>query len=692
MRASRGMFSTETSAVSGRPASTKPVVQKRTTTAKASTVAAPTEKKPAAPKRASSISSSSSSSTANSPKFGRLPRSKFAVSAVKRSLTAGPSRTLKTSKPAKALVTKGKTFASSTQSHHLPQNIEYTMAPADEEFNNESIMDILTSTRADELDERQAARRATTFMDRSKPQRVSIAPRRTTIFLSSRDDNQAKRASIYAGAVRIAKKKPMEESHIDNIDAGRPSEAPLSKLQRGMDEYFARLAQQGKTPSAAGRLATLGTAAGAPTPARILQQNLARKVGLAVMEVTGMTPKPASRASVYGGMMLWPNGDDSEETESQNLTSANAPAAADVDKRDVVNMFDESRKENQPSREQQQQRRVYSSLHMNVKTIQHMEDPNLFHVQSASANLTSGGQESSASTHQELKSTVVGQLGDSSLPTESTTSVDNAVRPPQLPAFTESAPMVFKPPQLPVGRPILPNPFDVLGIVPSSTETSSTTASSVLNGVDLPTNAVLRGETCTGSASALESQPDAKAIPNPAPAPSNDGNPHRFYDALASSPSCATELVDDFREQISKLWDSNPMSTTTTTVTTQSSSLPSFAGDNVVMDTAFAASSITGHHSTAEVGSIGTSNRTNLTLMPSAIATASTTVDPLWTCAPFVQEEEERRSGHNNGQRNNQGEVKLEEELPDNLDILADLEQRLLKEIRAMEISSGSGF
>ncbi|TPX68255.1 hypothetical protein SpCBS45565_g03300 [Spizellomyces sp. 'palustris'] len=170
----------------------------------------------------------------------------------------------------------------------------------EDEFNNANLADILDSNDAGQLDER-TVRRTTGAWGLGNPRRLTHSrgtARRATVAVRHQGaDDQTKRASMYAGAIRVARKNPTQTSHLSN-EPQSPSKdvtlpipapetttdpAPLSLLQKGMDEYFARRNNPPKTPSMV-KFVT------APTP-REKQQSLARKMGMIVAETFGMTPQ-----------------------------------------------------------------------------------------------------------------------------------------------------------------------------------------------------------------------------------------------------------------------------------------------------------------------------------------------------------------------------------------------------------------
>ncbi|KND04250.1 hypothetical protein, variant [Spizellomyces punctatus DAOM BR117] len=175
-----------------------------------------------------------------------------------------------------------------------------TRVPVEDEFNNANLADILDSNDAEQLDAR-TVRRTTGAWGLGNPRRLTVSrgtARRATVAVRHQGaDDQTKRASMYAGAIRVARKNPTQTSHLSNespspskdvllpIPAPEPTAdpAPLSLLQKGMDEYFARRNNPPKTPSMV-KFVT------APTP-REKQQSLARKMGMIVAETFGMTPQ-----------------------------------------------------------------------------------------------------------------------------------------------------------------------------------------------------------------------------------------------------------------------------------------------------------------------------------------------------------------------------------------------------------------
>ncbi|KAI8812291.1 hypothetical protein BJ742DRAFT_793637 [Cladochytrium replicatum] len=121
---------------------------------------------------------------------------------------------------------------------------------ADFEFNNASLAAILGSSKADELDGQEDALTRRRGDEPADHGRKSMAQLRMSIVQARRNTElHMKRASIYAGAMRVIKKRPVDDhAYADDMasssygqyefaDRADPSHA---RLQRGVDEYFTR--------------------------------------------------------------------------------------------------------------------------------------------------------------------------------------------------------------------------------------------------------------------------------------------------------------------------------------------------------------------------------------------------------------------------------------------------------------------
>ncbi|KAJ3024081.1 hypothetical protein HKX48_007262 [Thoreauomyces humboldtii] len=179
--------------------------------------------------------------------------------------------------------------ARTTARKPLPESRSQTtkFSGPSEEFNNAALADILNSTDSSELDARRnrggIGRVPLTSSNRltlNPPRRVTTGPKRET-GIGQEPCDEVKRRSMHAGALRVAKKKPI----------GDPALSPgtTSTFNPGQVEASPMLRAAARTPNRAGPVPFL-------TPHERHQKHIARTMGLLVAETFG-TPQRTPRAA-----------------------------------------------------------------------------------------------------------------------------------------------------------------------------------------------------------------------------------------------------------------------------------------------------------------------------------------------------------------------------------------------------------
>ncbi|KAI8917828.1 hypothetical protein DFJ77DRAFT_531529 [Powellomyces hirtus] len=172
--------------------------------------------------------------------------------------------------------------------------------PVVDEFNNEALNDILNSGDSNELDTRRATgafRTPAKRLTMNPARRVTTAPRRATVILQEQqpgDEEQLKRRSMYAGAVRVARRKPVHATLPDDQTSSTTHHPPDSNHTHhsNIPDHDLSVSHALRTPNKASAARHLS----ALTPRERQHKKIAHTMGLLVAETFG-TPRAQMETS-----------------------------------------------------------------------------------------------------------------------------------------------------------------------------------------------------------------------------------------------------------------------------------------------------------------------------------------------------------------------------------------------------------